>query len=57
VADGGILSHPELQGLQIWMPATAEAHELHCRGGFSEFGSPEIFMERKDASFGVRTDG
>lgn len=48
-----ILSHPELQGFRRWMLATADAHELYRRYGFSELGAPEIFMERKDASYGI----
>jgi ribosomal protein S18 acetylase RimI-like enzyme len=48
-----VLSHPELQGLRRWILATADAHELYRRYGFSELGSPEIFMERKDAAYGV----
>ncbi len=48
-----ILSHPELQGLRRWMLATRDAHELYRRHGFDGLDSPEIFMERKDASYGV----
>lgn len=48
-----VLSHPELQGLRRWMLATADAHELYQGYGFRELGNPEIFMERKDASYGV----
>jgi GNAT superfamily N-acetyltransferase len=48
-----ILSHPELQGLRRWMLATRDAHELYRRYGFDDLASPEIFMERKDATYGV----
>lgn len=48
-----VLSHPELQGLRRWMLATADAHELYRGYGFRELGNPEIFMERKDASYSV----
>jgi GNAT superfamily N-acetyltransferase len=48
-----VLSHPELRGLRRWMLATRDAHELYRRYGFAELGRPGIFMERKDASYGV----
>jgi GNAT superfamily N-acetyltransferase len=48
-----VLSHPDLRDLRRWMLATADAHGLYRGYGFRELGSPEIFMERKDASFGV----
>jgi GNAT superfamily N-acetyltransferase len=48
-----ILSHPDLQGLRRWMPATRDAHELYRSNGFAELGCPQIFMERKDSSYGV----
>lgn len=48
-----VLSHPELQGLRRWMLATADAHELYQGYGFRGLESPEIFMERKDSSYGV----
>lgn len=47
------LSHPDLQGLRRWMLATADAYGLYRRYGFDGLGKPEIFMERKDASYGV----
>ncbi len=47
------LSHPELQGLRRWMLATRDAHDLYRRHGFAALGRPEIFMERKDSSYGV----
>ena len=48
-----ILSHPDLQGLRRWMLATRDAHELYRSYGFAELGCPQIFMERKDSSYGV----
>jgi GNAT superfamily N-acetyltransferase len=48
-----VLSHPDLRGLRRWMLATADAHALYRGHGFRELGSPEIFMEKKDASYGV----
>ena len=48
-----ILSHPDLQGLRRWMLATRDAHEMYRSHGFDELGSPQIFMERKDALYGV----
>jgi GNAT superfamily N-acetyltransferase len=48
-----VLSHPDLRGLRRWMLATRDAHELYRRYGFAELGQPGIFMERKDASYGV----
>ena len=48
-----VLSHPELQGLRRWMLATADAHALYQGYGFRGLGNPGIFMERKDATYGV----
>jgi GNAT superfamily N-acetyltransferase len=48
-----VLSHPDLQELRRWMLATGDAHELYRKYGFAELGRPGIFMERKDASYGV----
>ena len=48
-----ILSHPDLQGLRRWMLATRDAHELYREHGFDSLQTPEIFMERRDASYGV----
>ncbi len=41
-----VLSHPELQGLRRWMLATADAHGLYERYGFTALKAPESFMER-----------
>jgi GNAT superfamily N-acetyltransferase len=48
-----IFSHPDLQGLRRFMLATRDAHELYRRHGFDDLGSPQIFMERKEASYGL----
>lgn len=48
-----VLSHPELQGLRRWMLATRDAHELYRKYAFTGLGDPEIFMEKKSASYGV----
>jgi len=48
-----ILSHPELQGIRRWMLATRDAHGLYREYGFTELELPGIFMEKKDASYGV----
>lgn len=48
-----ILSHPELQNLRRWMLATRDAHGLYREYGFKQLGDPGIFMERKNASYGV----
>jgi GNAT superfamily N-acetyltransferase len=48
-----IISHPDLQGLRRWMLATRDAHDLYRRYAFTELARPEIFMERRDASYGV----
>ena len=48
-----VLSHPELQGLRRWMLATRDAHGLYGRHSFTGLAEPEIFMEKKSASYGV----
>lgn len=48
-----VVSHPHLKGLRRWMLATANAHGLYRPYGFAELGKPEIFMEKKGASYGV----
>lgn len=40
-----IMSHPDLQGLRRMTLATADAHGLYQKYGFSELSNPEIFME------------
>lgn len=48
-----VLSHPELQNMRRWMLATRDAHDLYRQCGFEQLGDPGIFMERKDASYGI----
>ena len=48
-----VLSHPELQGLRRWMLATRDAHGLYRKYAFAALDNPEIFMERKNAPYGV----
>ena len=50
---GVVFSHPELQGFRRWLLATQDARSLYRRYGFTGLARPEIFMERKDASYGV----
>lgn len=46
-----VLAHPELQGLRRWHLATADAHELYRRFGFTEADRPErhMFLDRSPA--------
>ena len=41
-----VLAHPDLQGLRRWMLATADAHELYRRYGFTALSQPDHFMQR-----------
>jgi GNAT superfamily N-acetyltransferase len=43
-----VLAHPYLQGLRRWILATADAHELYSRYGFTPLSQPEWFMQRHD---------
>jgi len=40
-----IMEHPNLQGLRRMVLATADAHELYRRVGFTALAKPEIYME------------
>jgi len=40
-----IMSHSNLQGLRRMTLATADAHGLYKKYGFSELTNPEVFME------------
>lgn len=40
-----ILAHPQLQGLRRWMLATADAHGLYRKVGFTEVSKPERLLE------------
>jgi len=41
-----VLSHPDLQNLRRWMLATADAHGLYRRVGFTALSKPERLMEK-----------
>jgi GNAT superfamily N-acetyltransferase len=41
---GTIMSHPQLQGIQRWLLATQDAHELYRKFGFAELPEPSQFM-------------
>ena len=41
-----VLAHPDLQGIRRWMLATADAHGLYRKVGFTELSKPERIMER-----------
>ena len=45
-----VLAHPELQGMRRWFLATADAHELYRRYGFSELRDIQRFMSRGSAA-------
>ncbi len=41
-----IMSHPELQIVKRWLLATADAHGLYAKYGFTPLGKPERWMEK-----------
>jgi GNAT superfamily N-acetyltransferase len=41
-----VLSHPDLQNLRRWMLATADAHGLYRKVGFTPLSRPERIMEK-----------
>jgi GNAT superfamily N-acetyltransferase len=43
-----VLAHPDLQGLRRWLLATADAHELYRKYGFTALSQPDFFMQRHD---------
>jgi GNAT superfamily N-acetyltransferase len=43
-----IMGHPQLQGLRRWMLATADAHGLYRKFGFTKLSRPERIMEIVD---------
>ena len=43
-----ITAHPDLQGLRRWMLATADAHGLYAKFGFTALKAPERWMEKHD---------
>ena len=44
-----IVAHPQLQELRLWLLATADAHGLYARYGFTSPAAPQRYMERRDA--------
>lgn len=43
-----IMTHPSLQGLRRFMPATRDAHGLYVQFGFSPLNFPERWMQIND---------
>jgi GNAT superfamily N-acetyltransferase len=43
-----VLGHPDLQGLRRWMLATADAHELYARFGFTRVD--DLYMTMRPAA-------
>ena len=43
-----IIAHPDLQGLRRWMLATADAHGLYAKFGFTALNAPQRWMEKHD---------
>ncbi len=43
-----VVTHPDVQGLRRWMLATADAHGLYTKYGFTPLENPPHFMERHD---------
>ena len=41
-----VLSHPDLHNLRRWMLATADAHGLYRKVGFTALSKPERIMEK-----------
>ena len=49
-----MLVHPDIAGLRRWMLATADAHELYRKYGFTSLENPERLMERVDSDLYLR---
>jgi GNAT superfamily N-acetyltransferase len=49
-----VLAHPQLQGLRRFTLATADAHGLYSKFGFTPLARPETFMERYTAGIYAR---
>jgi len=49
-----VVAHPELQDLRLWVLATADAHGLYARYGFTPLAVPQRYMERRDAEVYAR---
>ena len=41
-----VMAHPDLQGIRRWMLATADAHGLYRKVGFTPLSRPERIMEK-----------
>ena len=41
-----VMAHPDLQGIRRWMLATADAHGLYRKVGFTQLSRPERIMEK-----------
>jgi len=50
-----IMGHPQLQGLRRWMLATADAHGLYRKFGFTKLSRPERIMEIVDPDIYARS--
>src|SRR5262245_66873 len=50
-----IMAHPQLQGLRGWMLATADAHGLYRKFGFTGLSRPERIMEIVDPEIYMRS--
>lgn len=50
-----IMAHPQLQGLRRWMLATADAHGLYRKFGFTGLSRPERIMEIVDPEIYMRS--
>jgi hypothetical protein len=49
-----VAAHPELQDLRLSVLATADAHGLYARYGFTSLAVPQRYMERRDAEVYAR---
>jgi N-acetylglutamate synthase-like GNAT family acetyltransferase len=45
-----VCAHPDLQNLRRWILATADAHGLYEKYGFTPLSKPQLFMERHNPS-------
>jgi N-acetylglutamate synthase-like GNAT family acetyltransferase len=52
-----VSSHPDLQGLRRWLLATADAHQLYEKFGFTALNKPQLFMERHNPSVYLQDAG
>ena len=41
-----VMGHPDFRGIRRWMLATADAHGLYRKVGFTELSRPERIMEK-----------